>query len=528
MADNDNEINVYSAEAETRLPYEYTQLGSEEGNARTRPASQHLGGDIAISATDSQDATLANTYGRLTRRNAGVSLRITAPSYQFADYRKNSPSMQDMNGQGLLFRYSPAQIVGLYADPETSDRAIQQAMAVARRHVRETYGEDVTNSESLSPYSLRVVDYAQKRGLVKSPPSHDEPNKRTDWNETKENLESSHADDLNSFAEDYFDSDYRDYAEEMLESSDECHDSDCEECHGEDLNTPGEGCGYCNECEDRRDDIRQNMMTQGEFTEELMDNMDSAQEAAFRREHMADLRSNGTQGGQEAARLETYYNSYRLQGLPVATTSSGVTTTGDPSDLAATNGAEMLAQSGLRAQKVTKYSPEYVKGAVTEALQTGREFRQSAAQLESDQNEAYKEYDALKDRNADDKDLFGQPLDQRGLMTPAEVPETPAPKYKLTARGSFEPTFPRSNWLAARPTSFGPHRTSYRNIAHLDQHDQLVAENDPEFHAAYDDNRYTYDELFGNDSSGASRSTSFSDAVASSSDKPVNRSRFRK
>jgi hypothetical protein len=396
-------------------------------------------------------------------------------------------------------------------------------MAVARKHTRETYGEDITNSESLSPYSLRVVDYAQKRGLVKSPASYDEPNKRTDWNETKERLMSGHADDINDFAEEYFRPDYDDYEEETLRDADECHSDNCEECHGEDLGSPGEGCGYCSECEDRRDDIRHNMLTQSEFTEDRMNDMDEAQEAALKKAHMADLREVGTQGGNEAAMLEHYYNSYRLKAYPVSTTSSGVTTAGPLVPI-----SEGVTPTPLRGTaKITKYSPEYIKDAVTEALQTGKEFRQSAAQVESDQNEAYKEYAALKDRDADDKDLFGNPLDQRSLMSPGEIPQKPAPKYRLAQRGSWSPTYPRSNWEVGQTVNYR-NEPIYRNISQINSLDQAAAENDPEFNAAYEDNRYTYDELFGDNSSGASRSTSFSDAAAPSSDKPVNRSRFRK
>lgn len=526
MADNDTNINVYQGDTETRPPRTVTR--TVNGREVTHTVQEQLGGDVRIAATDSNPADTANGEYAITPRNAGVSIGINPPAYDYGHPDRDFAPLVDANGQSLLFRYQPAQIVGLHADPEVSDRAIQQAMAVARRHVRDTYGEDITNSESLSPFSLKVVDYAQKRGLVKSPPSYDYPSQRTDWNETKQNLLEDHEQNVNDFADEYFYDNYENYRDERDAQADECHDDRCEECHGENFESPGENCGYCYDCEDYKDEIRQNTMDRSEYTQmRVEDAIDNDDMAEIRKAHLKELRAGGTQGGADAVQLEKYYNSYRLNDLPVAETDRGVTTTQDLSE-AGPSPSSLHVYPGRTAKSLTKFSPEYIKDAVTEALQTGREFRQSAAQVESDTNEAYKEYAALKDRNADDKDLFGNPLDPRTLMSNAEVEAKPTPKYRLTPRGSYAHSMPYSNWekLGDNPNWRGQPR--YTNVARLSSEQLEDVQNDPESHAAYEDNRYTYDELYGNDDSGTSRLASFSDAAASPSNKPTDRSRFRK
>lgn len=533
---NDNEINVYTAEQDT--PNMRTVSQDYNGRVVTYPISHRLGGATQISATDSQEhSSWAGT------RRAGVTIGVTPPGYEYSDLRPGGGRVEtDDNGQALLFKYYPTQINGLHADPEVSERTIQQAMAVARRHAIEKYGEDITNSESLSPYSLKVVDYAQKRGLVKSPPSYEDPSKRSDWEQVKASLEENHEEDFNDHLKEYFRDDYQSYLYDRDAEADECHDDRCTECHGEDLDQEYENCSECYDCSDYRDEVASNTLDEEDFINEKIGDMSVGELNEQKKQHMKELRAQGEQGGRDAIKLEKFYNAYKLKNLPISTTSSGSAIlkssalAAQPAVVRDESGVYTSAEDtfpmlygGTSTDSLTKHSPEYVAEAVTDALKTGREFMHNAAQIERDQDEAYKEYAALKERNSGDKDLFGEPLDQRSLMSTAEIPKEPTPKYRLESRGGG--TAPRrpDRWRVMRPDmQTSPFTARFgRSMSRMTGVEQEKVFSDPEAHAAYDDNRYTYDELYsiGSDSS---RSASFNNAVASSSDTPANKPRYRK
>jgi hypothetical protein len=469
------------------------------------------------------------------------------------------------HGQGKLFDYSPPSLNMLHGTADVSEATVQKAMALAWKHAVDATGH-LTYSTSLSPFSVRAVKYARDRGLVVDPRKG--MNFEGLYNERFTNQKERAMDQL----KDQYENEYRNntnyydnyYGDEYV---DECHDDwgDCEYCNPVDEEGDFTGEGSCYECDECR---------YGEEIEpKVSDN--SPYDENEEQQYIAD-KMKGIDEQKAAAMI--FRQSREAQGQGPALTALS---TKDRYDYAQNRKAERAPQTILgrvdsprevdprevAGDRITKATPEQVQEAVTAGLKHGLEHKRnlkSVRSIEDLQEEANTEYDARVGMDSDETNLFGEALNPRTrAQSKADLPDDTitSPRWKtqhnnsswqphVVAQLEMPPNGPErlteqigiplesvgSTFYSSQRRRAGQSENTINAEQAASLRDRITSS--PGLTAAlnahYEDNRNTYESLYGDQDSNprpqaGSRSAAFSTGNTETNEETAtNRSFFNK